>query len=126
MENPRGEKTTIPSLLARKASGPKIVCLTAYDYPTAKILDEAGVDLATQIKAHKETMESLEKLGHDTADWLKATDLAQHYGTKLYTGIFYRNPNPAPTFEAAARERHNALRGTGFPKEKILEMFRPQ
>jgi 3-methyl-2-oxobutanoate hydroxymethyltransferase len=45
MENPRGEKITIPSLLARKASGPKIVCLTAYDYPTAKILDEAGVDL---------------------------------------------------------------------------------
>jgi 3-methyl-2-oxobutanoate hydroxymethyltransferase len=39
------EKITIPSLLARKASGPKIVCLTAYDYPTARILDEGGVDL---------------------------------------------------------------------------------
>jgi 3-methyl-2-oxobutanoate hydroxymethyltransferase len=38
-------KITIPSLLARKAAGPKIVCLTAYDFPTAKILDEAGVDL---------------------------------------------------------------------------------
>jgi 3-methyl-2-oxobutanoate hydroxymethyltransferase len=25
--------------------GPKIVCLTAYDYPTARILDERGVDL---------------------------------------------------------------------------------
>jgi len=45
MENPRNDKITIPSLLARKASGPKIVCLTAYDYPTAKILDEGGVDL---------------------------------------------------------------------------------
>jgi 2-oxoglutarate ferredoxin oxidoreductase subunit beta len=79
----------------------------------------------TQIKAHKETMESLEKLGHNPADWLKATDLAQDYGNKLYTGVFYQNPNPAPTFEAAAKERHNALRGTGFPKENILEMFRP-
>jgi 3-methyl-2-oxobutanoate hydroxymethyltransferase len=39
------DKVTIPSLRARKAAGPKIVCLTAYDYPTAKILDEAGVDL---------------------------------------------------------------------------------
>ncbi len=39
------EKITIPSLRARKAAGPKIVCLTAYDFPTAKILDEAGVDL---------------------------------------------------------------------------------
>ncbi len=39
------EKVTIPSLRARKADGPKIVCLTAYDFPTARILDEAGIDL---------------------------------------------------------------------------------
>jgi 3-methyl-2-oxobutanoate hydroxymethyltransferase len=39
------EKVTIPALQARKAGGPKIVCLTAYDFPTARILDEAGVDL---------------------------------------------------------------------------------
>jgi 3-methyl-2-oxobutanoate hydroxymethyltransferase len=38
-------KITVPSILARKTRGPKIVCLTAYDFPTAKILDEAGVDL---------------------------------------------------------------------------------
>jgi 3-methyl-2-oxobutanoate hydroxymethyltransferase len=37
------EKITIPSLQARKAAGPRIVCLTAYDYPTARILDESGV-----------------------------------------------------------------------------------
>ena len=45
MIEPRDDKITIPSLLARKAAGPKIVCLTAYDYPTAKVLDEGGVDL---------------------------------------------------------------------------------
>lgn len=39
------DKITIPSLQARKAAGPRIVCLTAYDHPTARILDEAGVDL---------------------------------------------------------------------------------
>jgi 3-methyl-2-oxobutanoate hydroxymethyltransferase len=39
------EKITIPSLQARKAVGPKIVCLTAYDFPTAQILEERGVDL---------------------------------------------------------------------------------
>jgi 3-methyl-2-oxobutanoate hydroxymethyltransferase len=38
-------RITIPALRARKTIGPKIVCLTAYDFPTAKILDEAGVDL---------------------------------------------------------------------------------
>ena len=45
-------KVTVPDLLQRKASAgsssensPKIVCLTAYDYPTARLLDEAGVDV---------------------------------------------------------------------------------
>lgn len=36
---------TIPSLLARKKSQEKIVALTAYDYPTARIIDEVGVDI---------------------------------------------------------------------------------
>jgi 3-methyl-2-oxobutanoate hydroxymethyltransferase len=45
MTDTPSEKITIPSLQARKTVGPKIVCLTAYDHPTAKILDEAGVDL---------------------------------------------------------------------------------
>src|SRR6266403_4906980 len=45
-------KVTVPDLLQRKASAvaspenfKKIVCLTAYDYPTAHLLDEAGVDV---------------------------------------------------------------------------------
>jgi len=38
-------RMTIPKLQARKAAGEKIVALTAYDYPTAEILDRLGVDL---------------------------------------------------------------------------------
>src|SRR6202158_4092206 len=46
-------KVTVPEILSRKASpspqnphtGRKITCLTAYDYPTARLLDEAGVDI---------------------------------------------------------------------------------
>src|SRR6266852_1015602 len=41
-------KITVPELLQRKTSSlnpNKIVCLTAYDYPTARLLDEAGVDV---------------------------------------------------------------------------------
>jgi 3-methyl-2-oxobutanoate hydroxymethyltransferase len=45
MANMPNDKITIPSLQARKTTGPRIVCLTAYDHPTARILDEAGVDL---------------------------------------------------------------------------------
>ncbi len=41
----RPEKVTAPSLLASKQRGERLVCLTAYDYPTARIVDEAGIDI---------------------------------------------------------------------------------
>lgn len=39
------EKVYVPALRAAKENGEKMVCLTAYDYPTARIVDEAGVDM---------------------------------------------------------------------------------
>jgi 3-methyl-2-oxobutanoate hydroxymethyltransferase len=52
VSNPGNGKITVPDLLERKARGAgfyskpdKITCLTAYDYPTARLLDEAGVDV---------------------------------------------------------------------------------
>lgn len=39
------EKVYVPALRAAKEKGEKLVCLTAYDYPTARIVDEAGVDM---------------------------------------------------------------------------------
>ena len=41
----RPEKVSAPSLRASKERGERLVCLTAYDYPTARIIDEAGIDL---------------------------------------------------------------------------------
>src|SRR6266498_4756665 len=41
----RPEKVTAPSLRASKQRGERLVCLTAYDYPTARIVDEAGIDI---------------------------------------------------------------------------------
>ena len=46
-------KVTVPDILSRKSpvsktqsqAPRKITCLTAYDYPTARLLDEAGVDI---------------------------------------------------------------------------------
>ncbi len=38
-------KVYVPALRAAKERNEKLVCLTAYDYPTARIVDEAGVEI---------------------------------------------------------------------------------
>lgn len=38
-------KVTILDIYKKKAEGKKITMLTAYDYPTAQIVDEAGIDM---------------------------------------------------------------------------------
>ena len=50
MPNAGHGKITVPCLLQRKSSAAnsqsqRITCLTAYDYPTARLFDEAGVDV---------------------------------------------------------------------------------
>jgi len=39
------KKVTVPGIISKKTRGEKITCLTAYDYPTARLLDAAGVDI---------------------------------------------------------------------------------
>jgi len=41
----RPEKVSAPSLKSSKQRGERSVCLTAYDYPTARLIDEAGIDV---------------------------------------------------------------------------------
>jgi 3-methyl-2-oxobutanoate hydroxymethyltransferase len=41
----RPEKVTVTTVKASKERGEKLVCITAYDFPTAKVVDEAGIDL---------------------------------------------------------------------------------
>jgi len=45
LKQQRPEKVTAPAVRASKERGEKLVCLTAYDYPTARIVDEAGTDI---------------------------------------------------------------------------------
>ena len=59
----RWPKVTVGSLRERKGSGDKITAMTAYDYPTAKLVDEAGIDvilvgdsLAMAVLGHPDTL----------------------------------------------------------------------
>jgi 3-methyl-2-oxobutanoate hydroxymethyltransferase len=50
LPNQGNGKITVPDLVQRKtlaanSANKKITCLTAYDYPTARLMDEAGVDI---------------------------------------------------------------------------------
>jgi 3-methyl-2-oxobutanoate hydroxymethyltransferase len=47
----RPEKVSAPSLRSSKQRGERLVCLTAYDYPTARIVDEAGIDVILLVTA---------------------------------------------------------------------------
>jgi len=38
-------KITVPHILERKLRAERIACLTAYDYPTARLVDESGIDI---------------------------------------------------------------------------------
>jgi 3-methyl-2-oxobutanoate hydroxymethyltransferase len=56
-------RMTVPKFAALKSSGRKISMLTAYDYPLAKLVDEAGVDavlvgdsLSMVVQGHENTL----------------------------------------------------------------------
>jgi 2-oxoglutarate ferredoxin oxidoreductase subunit beta len=76
-----------------------------------------------QLKVHKTGMKRLAAIEHDPADRLKAMALAQEYGRTLYTGVFYRDPSPPPTYEELVAERQQVLARQARPRADILDMF---
>jgi len=76
-----------------------------------------------QIKGLKAISQNLEDLGHNPADRLAAMDLAQDYGTKLHLGVFYRNPEPPPTYGDLVNERQEFQVKEAIPRERILDLF---
>jgi 2-oxoglutarate/2-oxoacid ferredoxin oxidoreductase subunit beta len=77
------------------------------------------------LKAQKERMQRLTDLKHDSKDRLQAMALAAEYGTKLYTGVFYRKADPDPTYEELVKDLRGKMQKSAVPKEKILSMFVP-
>jgi len=79
-----------------------------------------------QLRSHKASLERLEDLGHDPSDRLRAMDLAQSYGRRLLTGVFYRDPSPRPTYDSLVRERQAELGADAPARARILERFVPR
>lgn len=78
-----------------------------------------------QLKAQKAKLQNLETIGHNPADRALAMERAGEYGTKLYTGVLYRNPAPPPTYGQGAAERHQALKKLAVPRHELLNRFLP-
>ncbi len=79
-----------------------------------------------QLKAHKSGMKSLASIGHDSTNRIAAMDLAQAYGETLYTGVFYQDPNPGPTYDEAVAQRQEQFAVKSVPRERILDNFIPR
>ncbi|MBL8934957.1 MAG: 2-oxoacid:ferredoxin oxidoreductase subunit beta [Archangium sp.] len=76
-----------------------------------------------QLKAHKTKMKTLASLGHDSTNQLAAMDLARAYGKELYTGVFYKNPNPPPTYESLVKLRQAEQSKKARARHQILEAY---
>ncbi len=67
-------KVTVPQILERKAAGAKITVLTAYDYPTARLLDQQpGLDIILVGDSL-----GMEELGYDTTLPVTLDDMLHH------------------------------------------------
>jgi len=50
----------------------------------------------------------------------------QEYGRSLHTGVYFRDPAPRPTYDAAVRERRAALGAAAPSRRQVLDRFRPK
>jgi 3-methyl-2-oxobutanoate hydroxymethyltransferase len=85
-------RITVPGLRAAREEGRKIVMLTAYDYPTARILDAAGVDvllvgdsLGNNVLGYESTLPvTMEEMLHHTRAVARAARRALVVGDMPY------------------------------------------
>ena len=68
-----GRKMTVPEVCSMKEKGEKIVCLTAYDYCLARILDESGIDILLVGDSLGSVVQ-----GHDSTLPVTADDIIYH------------------------------------------------
>ena len=66
-------KVTVPAILERKLRGEKVTCLTAYDYSTARLVDEAGIEMILVGDSLAQTV-----LGYDSTVPVTVDEMLHH------------------------------------------------
>jgi 3-methyl-2-oxobutanoate hydroxymethyltransferase len=100
-------KITPDTILKRKGTGQRIVALTTYDYPTARLLDEAGVDLLLVGDSLGMTI-----LGHPDTTQVRIEDVV-HHTKAVARGVrnaLVATDLPIHTYDDAASAVVNAAR----------------
>jgi 3-methyl-2-oxobutanoate hydroxymethyltransferase len=100
-------KITPDTILKRKGTGQRIVALTTYDYPTARLLDEAGVDLLLVGDSLGMTI-----LGHPDTTQVRIEDVV-HHTKAVARGVrnaLVATDLPIRTYDDAASAVVNAAR----------------
>ncbi len=123
---------TIPSLQAKKARQEKIVALTAYDFPTARIVDEAGVDLilvgdslGMVVLGYANTIPvTMDEMIHHTKAVTRAVRRALVVGDMPYFS-FHRSPDDtianASRFLKEAGAKAVKIEGASKKRLKLIE-----
>ncbi len=113
------QKITVATLREKKAQAQPITCLTAYDYSSARLVDEAGIDIVLVGDSLAMTM-----LGHE--DTLSVTmDEMLHHTRAARRGVKHAMLMADMPFGSYHADANDALRNaTRFVKEAGAEIVK--
>jgi len=70
----------------------------------------------------KERVYKLEEKSHDVTNWNAAMDRSKEWGAQIPIGVFYKNPSPKPSLDAA----DPALQGQALGRQTKLGLTKEQ
>ena len=93
---PPRAKRTAPQIVELKRRGEPIACVTAYDFPTARLADEAGVDIVLVGDSVGTVL-----LGYDSTLPVTMDDMLHH--TRAVTRARWCGRSPPPWWSPTCR-----------------------
>ncbi|MCK4430815.1 MAG: 3-methyl-2-oxobutanoate hydroxymethyltransferase [Candidatus Aminicenantes bacterium] len=132
MPDEKIQRITIPQLQSKKEKGDTIVALTAYDFPIAKIVDEAGIDLilvgdslGMVVLGYENTIPvTMEEMIHHTKAVARATKRAFVVGDMPYFSFHLSEEDTvfnASEFLKEAGARAVKIEGASRKRLKLIE-----